>query len=56
MNTLTIRADLQDFLETIKDDDTNIDTGFDLIQERGELFVTIAGVEYIVTVRKVKVA
>lgn len=47
---VSIALEIRGFLEAVKDADTHIDTGTN--GETGDLWITIQGVEYLISVRK----
>ena len=47
---IALAYEIRGFLDSVKDGDTNIDSGTDGVC--GDLWVTVQGVEYLVTVRK----
>ena len=54
MDALELRNEIVGFLETVKDEDFEIDTGHYLPDDTSECFVTVGGVEYHVTVKEAK--
>ncbi len=43
---LSLARKVEDFLESVKDQGTEIDTGYDFTTDTRELFVTVDGIEY----------
>ena len=41
-----------DFLETIKDEGSDIDTGYCFVHDTGELVVSVGGADYLVSVER----
>jgi hypothetical protein len=47
---ILLAYEIRDFLETVKDTDTNIDSGTDGVS--GDLWVKVQGIEYYINIRK----